>query len=89
MQAFLHGRNGRPNAAAENVPAIAVPVMPQDIAPGTVQPTEAVIRFFWVINVFGGNKKYECKLCRARFTGQKSTAITHLVSDYSAQRVSK
>jgi hypothetical protein len=65
MQAFLHGRHGRPNAAAvENE-----------------QPTEPVVRFFWLISAAGGNKKFECKLCRARFTGQKSTAITHFASD--------
>lgn len=45
MQAFLHGRNvGVP---AENEAVIFAPAMPQDIAPGTVQPTEPLISFLY------------------------------------------
>ena len=64
-------------------------VMPRDVTLGTPQPTEPVIRFMWIICAVGGNKKFQCKLCGGRFTGQKSTVITHFVSDFSEQRVSK
>ena len=37
---------------------------PQDVAAGIIQPTEPVVWYVWAIEQLGGNKKYECKLCR-------------------------
>jgi hypothetical protein len=55
MQAFLHSRHNRPNAAAvESVPGVAEPVILADIAPGTAQP---VLRFFGIISAIGGGNK--------------------------------
>ena len=81
---------GSGQASATATAEVRVPVnRPNDIAVGVIQPTEPVVRFAWVIERQGGNKKYECKLCRSRFTGQKTMVITHFESDYSSQRIAK
>jgi hypothetical protein len=85
MASFSSVRQDTACAAAEkNVAAI-----PRDVAAGITQSTEPVLRFAWVIELLGGNKKYECKLCRSRFTGQKTMVITHFENAYSSQRTSK
>ena len=81
---------GSGQASATATAEVRVPVnRPNNIAVGVIQPTEPVVRFAWVIERHGGNKKYECKLCRSRFTGQKTMVITHFESDYSRQRIVK
>ena len=81
---------GSGQASATATAEVRMPAYrPNDIAAGIKQPTEPVVRFAWVIERLGGNKKYECKLCRCRFTGQKTMVITHFESNYSLQRISK
>ena len=81
---------GSGQASATATAEVRIPVnRPNDIAVGVIQSTEPVVRFAWVIERQGGNNKYECKLCRSRFTGQKTMVITHFESDYSSQRIAK
>ena len=86
MSAFSNARQESASAVAER-PVHLVP--PHDVAAGIIQPTEPVVRYVWVIEQLRGNKKYECKLCRNRFTGQNTMVITHFESAYSTQRISK
>ena len=90
MKASAVGRNMKsPTASSTAIILAANAVMPRDVIYGTAQPTEPVIRFMWIVCAVGGNKKYQCKLCGGRFTGQKATVITHFMSDFSEQRVAK
>lgn len=86
MAAHSNVRQGTATSVAEKS---GFAIIPPDVAAGITQLTEPVLRFAWVIELLGGNKKYECKLCRSRFTGQKTMVITHFESNYSSQRTSK
>ena len=88
FEASAFGWNMESATSSSNAATPTV-TMPRDVTNGTAQPTELVIRFMWIICAVGGDKKYQCKLCGLKSTGQKAPVITHFMSNFSEQRVSR
>lgn len=82
MESYLRA----PPAAAPVVTVIPEPPPPGFVV-GTLQPTDSVTSFCWILRRHNGSNVYRCKLCNHVFTGQKSVAITHFRSSYSSQRI--
>ena len=82
MQNFI-----RTPLAAAPVAAVLPEPPPPGFIVGTLQPTDPVTSFCWILRKHNGNNVYRCKLCSHVFSGQKIVAITHFRSSYSSQRV--
>ena len=51
------------------------------------QPDGPILQFVWIVGAAKGNNIYECKLCQARFQGQRAIVCTHFEKSFSSQRV--
>ena len=51
------------------------------------QPEGPILQFLLIVGASKGNNLYECKLCKARFQGQRAIVCTHFEKSFSNQRV--